>query len=122
MLAQASHRFTPAGSGSFRPALTAAGRKALRKGKTVKLEIVSRFAATFGAVVTSSKKLTVKPRQSESHASAITHAASAVITAPVTIRPIGDSAWFPIRSRSAASRRMIHRTGSNSTAFSAWVR
>jgi hypothetical protein len=122
VIAQASHRFAAAGPGSFRLALTAAGRKALREAKRLKLEIVSRFTAASGAVVTSSKKVTVKRGHSESQARASTQAASPAITTPVTIRPPSDSAWEPIRSRSAASLRMIHSTGRRSTAFSAWVR
>ena len=61
LIANASRAFSAAGTGTIRLRLTASGRKAVRKGKALKIEIVSRFTNSSGADVTSSKKLTVKP-------------------------------------------------------------
>ena len=62
LIASASRAFSAPGTGTIRLRLTASGRKAVRKGKALKIEIVSRFTSASGTDVSNSKKLTVKPR------------------------------------------------------------
>jgi hypothetical protein len=66
MIASGRHRFTAAGTGTLRLKLTAAGRRAIRHAKSLKLTIVTRFAPAAGEPVVATKRLTVraKPKRS----------------------------------------------------------
>ena len=60
LLASARRTFAAAGKATFRLTPTAAGRRAMRRGSTLKLTIVSRFTPRGGTPVVVTKRLTVK--------------------------------------------------------------
>jgi hypothetical protein len=70
LIASGKHRFAAAGTGSLRLRLTRAGsrriRRALRRAKSVKLTIVTRFAPAAGVSVVAVKRVTVKSRPAKS--------------------------------------------------------
>lgn len=65
LLASAKRTFTAAGNGTLRLKLTAAGRKAIRKGKSLKIAIVTRFTPKAGKPTAAIRYLTVKPKHAK---------------------------------------------------------
>jgi hypothetical protein len=65
LLASAKRTFTAAGNGTMRLKLTAAGRKAIRKGKSLKIAIVTRFAPKAGQPTVAIRRVTVKAKRTK---------------------------------------------------------
>lgn len=68
LIASARHTFAAAGKGTLRLRLTAAGRRAIRHAKSLKLAIVTRFTPRGGRPVIVVKRLTVKAKRKRSAA------------------------------------------------------
>jgi hypothetical protein len=68
MIASARHRFAAAGTGTLRLKLTAAGRRAIRHAKSLKLAIVTRFAPRSGKAISVTKRVTVHAKRKRSAA------------------------------------------------------
>jgi hypothetical protein len=66
LIASGRHTFAAAGKGTLRLRLTAAGRRTLRRAKSLRITIVTRFVPTAGTPVLAVKRLTVKTHATRS--------------------------------------------------------
>jgi Big-like domain-containing protein len=62
VIATGRHRFATAGPGTLRLKLTKAGRRAVRRAKSLRLVIVTRYTPTGGRAVTTTQRLTVSAK------------------------------------------------------------
>lgn len=70
MLASGRHRFARAGSGTLRLKLTGAGRRTIRRAKSLKIAIVTRYTPTGRRAIVATKRLTVRAKPKRRDASA----------------------------------------------------
>jgi hypothetical protein len=63
VVASGRHTFAAAGKGTLRQRLTSAGRRAIRRVKSLKIAIVTRFTPTNGTAVAVVQRLTVRARR-----------------------------------------------------------
>jgi hypothetical protein len=99
LIASGRHRFAAAGTETLRLKLTAAGRRALRRAKSLKISIVTRFTPTGGRPVIAVKRVTVKPKRKRS--------ASARTAAPLRWRMRRHSRIVSSSPGSSATRGVV---------------